>query len=254
MFGILGLLSSPIGLVILGLLVVCVIHAIRTGNIFPWIYVLVFLPAIGSLIYFFIVILPSLMRSRGARKFGRSAARAIDPDKDYRQAIREAEMVGSVDAKRTLADHLVERGKYADAIELYSNALQGHFRDDPVLWMGLARAQFLGGDAAAAQASLDELQRIDPKFVSADAHLLYARALEAQGKTDDALAEYEKLTRYFPGEEARVRYAQLLERTGARDRAREVFGEVVKSLDGAPKHYRTAQKEWGAQARSALRA
>lgn len=254
MFSILSLLSSPIGLVILGLLVICVVHAIRTGNIFPWIYVLVFLPAIGPLIYFFMVILPGLLRSRGARKLGQTAARTIDPDKDYRQAIREAEMVGSVDAKRTLAEHLVQRGKYADAIGLYNNALQGHFRDDPVLWMGLARAQFLSGDAAAAQVSLDELQRIDPKFVSADAHLLYARALEAQGKTDDALAEYEKLTRYFPGEEARVRYAQLLDKTGARDRAREVFAQVVKSLDGAPKHYRAAQKEWGALARSGLKA
>ena len=253
MFSILSLLSSPIGLVILGLLVICVIHAIRTGNIFPWIYVIVFLPAIGSLIYFFMVILPGLLRSRGARKFGQSAARAIDPDKDYRQAIREAEMVGSVDAKRTLAEHLVQRGKYAEAIELYHNALQGHFRDDPVLWLGLARAQFLSGEAAAAQASLDELQRLDPKFASADAHLLYARVLEAQDKTDEALAEYEKLARYFPGEEARVRYAQLLDKTGARDRAREVFAQVLKSLDGAPRHYRAAQREWGALARAALR-
>lgn len=254
MFSILSLLSSPLGLALLALLVVCVIHAIRTGNIFPWIYVIVFLPAIGPAIYFFMVIVPALLRGRRARTLGRSAARAIDPNKDYRQAIRDAEMVGSVDAKRTLAEHLVQRGQYADAIELYNSALQGHFREDPVLWVGLARAQFLAGDGAAAHAALDELQKIDPKFASADAHLLYARALELQGKNDDALKEYENVIRYFAGEEARVRYAQLLDKTGHHERAREVYAQVVKSLDGAPRHYRTAQREWGSIARSALKA
>ncbi|HTK80414.1 MAG TPA: tetratricopeptide repeat protein [Rhizomicrobium sp.] len=253
MFGILSLLSSPTGLVILGLMIVCIVHAVRTGNVFPWIYILVFLPAIGALIYFFMVIVPGLRHSRGFQRFGAKAARTIDPDKDYRQAIREAEMVGSVDTKRALAEHLIQRGKYPEAIELYQNALQGQFRDDPALWQGLARAQFLNGDGAATQASLDELQRIDPKFVSPEAHLLYARALEQQGKDDEALAEYEKLVPYFTGEEARVRYAQLLEKTGARDRAKALYTEVLKSLDGAPKHYRSTQKEWGAAARAALR-
>ncbi len=253
MFSILSLLSSPIGLVILGLIIVCVVHAVRTGNVFPWIYILVFLPAIGALIYFFMVILPALRHSRGFRRLGATAARTIDPNKDYRQAIREAEMVGSVDAKRALAEHLVQRGKYPEAIELYRNALQGHFREDPVLWLGLARAQFLSSDGAGAQASLDELQRIDPKFVSPEAHLLYARALELQGRDAEAVAEYERLVPYFSGEEARVRYAQLLQRTGAEDRAREVFMQVLKSMEGAPKHYRAAQKEWGALARAGLK-
>jgi len=236
------------------LLVICVVHSIRTGNVFPWIYVMVFLPGIGPAIYFFMVILPDLLRSRRAHQLKSVAARTIDPNKDYRQAIREAEMVGSVDAKRTLAEHLVQRGKYTDAIGLYQNALQGHFREDPVLWVGLARAQFLSGDGAGAQASLDELQKIDPKFVSADAHLLYARALELQGKNDDALKEYEGVARYFAGEEARVRYAQLLDKVGRRDDAQAVYRQVMKSLDGAPKHYRSAQREWGGIARSALRA
>ncbi|HEY4114526.1 MAG TPA: tetratricopeptide repeat protein [Rhizomicrobium sp.] len=254
MFSILSLLSSPLGLALLALLVICVIHAIRTGNIFPWIYVIIFLPAIGPGIYFFMVILPDLLRSRRARILGHGAARAIDPDKDYRQAIRDAEMVGSVDAKRTLAEHLAQRGKYADAIDLYHSALQGQFREDPVLWIGLARTQFLAGDGAAAQASLDELQKIDPKFASPDAHLLYARALELQGKNDDALKEYENVLRYFAGEEARVRYAQLLDKVGQPERARELYEQVVKSIDGAPRHYRSAQREWGSIARSALKA
>jgi hypothetical protein len=248
------MLSSPLGLVMLGLLVVCVVHMIRNDNVFPWIYVVVFLPAIGPAIYFFMVILPGLMRSRGARRLGSTAARAIDPNKDYRQAMRDVEMVGSVDAKRSFAEQLVQRGKYADAVEMYRNAAQGQFATDTSLLLGLARAQFLNGDGAGAQATLDELQKADPKFVSEEAHLIYARALELQGKNDEAAEEYKRLVPYCAGEEARTRYAQLLDRMGRREEARAFYQQVVKNLDGAPSRYRSQQREWGNIARAALKA
>jgi hypothetical protein len=250
---LLGLFYSPIGLIDLVLLGLCVWHAIRNGNVWPWIYVLVLLPGLGVLIYFIIEILPDLSRTRGAQKLKRSAARAIDPNKDYRAAMREVEMVGSVDAKRSLAEQLLERGQYADAIELYQSALVGQFAADPALLVGIARAQLLNGDGAGAQSSLDTLQAADPKFVSEGAHMIYARALELQGKNDDALEEYRRLVPYFAGEEARTRQAMLLDKLGRRDEAREVYTHVLKNLNGAPSRYRKQQREWGDIAAKALK-
>jgi hypothetical protein len=252
-FSIFSMLSSPLGLFMLGLLVVCVVHAIRTDNIFPWIYVLVFLPGIGPAIYFFMVILPGMSRSRSARQLTRGAARVIDPNKDYRQAMRDVEMVGSVDAKRAFAEQLMQRGQYADAIEMYRNAAQGQFASDTALLMGLARAQLMTGDGAGAQASLDALQAADPKFASEEAHLIYAQALELQGKNDEAAEEYKRLVTYAAGEEARTRYAMLLDKMGRHDEARAIYQQVLKNLDGASSRYRTAQKDWAAIARNALR-
>jgi hypothetical protein len=246
------MLQSPLGLVMLGLLVICVVHMIRTDNVFPWIYVVVFLPAIGPAIYFFMVMLPGLLRGRAARGIASGAARAIDPNKDYRQAMRDVEMVGSVDAKRAFADQLMQRGQYADAIEVYRNAAQGQFATDPALLMGLARAQFLNGDGAGAQASLDALQAADPKFVSESAHLIYARALELQGKNEEAAQEYARLVPYYAGEEARVRYAQLLDKMGRRDEAKAIYTQVLKNLDGAPRRYRSEQSAWAKIAKQNL--
>ena len=252
--GLLSLFYSPLGWVILALIAICVVHAVRTDNIFPWIYIIIFLPALGAAIYFFMVILPGMTRSRGARQLRMGAARAIDPNKDYRQAMRDVEMVGSVDAKRAFAEQLMQRGQYADAAEMYRSAAQGQFANDTALLFGLARAQFLNGDGAGAQASLDALQAADPKFVSEEGHLIYARALELQGKDEEAAEEYKRLVPYFAGEEARTRYAQLLERLGRLQEARELYAQVIKNLDGAPGRYRSSQKEWGAIARAALRA
>ena len=242
-----------ISLLPLALMVLCVVHAIRNGNVWPWIYIIVLLPGIGSIIYFFMEIVPEMTRSRQAARLQSNIRQMADPHRSLREAHRAAEMVGSVDAKRALAEEYVARGNYAGAVEIYRDAAQGQFKDDPAVLLGLARAQFLNGDPAGAQASLDALQAADPKFVSEEAHLLYARALEAQGRDGEALAEYRKLVGYFSGEEARTRMAMLLEKTGARDEARSVYQQVVKSLDGAASRYRKAQKEWGDIARRALR-
>jgi hypothetical protein len=246
-------LQNPLSLIPLAMIVICVVHAVRRGNIFPWIYIIVFLPGIGSLIYIGVEIIPELLRGRGAARLKSGAAAAIDPNKSFREAHRAAELVGSVDAKRALAEQYMARGAYGDAVEIYRSTAVGQFKDDPALLLGLARAQFLNNDPAGAQASLDALQAADPSFVSGDAHLIYARALEAQGKTEEALAEYRRLVPYYSGEEARARYAMLLEKTGAQEEARALYQEILKLLDGAPRRYQQSQKEWGEIARRGLR-
>jgi hypothetical protein len=253
LFNPIAYLSDPFALAGLVLIVVCVVHAVRNGNVFPWIYIIIFLPGIGSLIYIAMEILPGLLRSRTAAKMRSGASSALDPNRSFRQAHRDVEMVGSVDAKRALAEQYAARGDYASAVRVYRDAAQGQFKDDPALLMGLARAQFNGGDPAGAQASLDALQAADPKFVSEESHLIYARALEAQGKDDEALAEYRRLVPYFSGEEARARFGMLLDKTGARDEAQAVYQQIIKSVDGAPSRYKRAQKEWSDIARKGLR-
>jgi hypothetical protein len=244
---------GSIGIIDVVLLIACVVHAIRTNRIFPWIYVLVFLQAIGCLVYIGMVIIPEFVQSRRARQFGARVRELADPHRGLREAHREVGLVGSVDAKRALAEEHLARGQYAEAVEIYRDALQGQFREDTALLYGLARAQFMTGDAAGAQVSLDALQRADPNYSSADAHLLYARALEAQAKDGEALEEYKKLVRYYAGEEARARFGLLLRKVGRAEEARAMFEEVLRLLDGAPSRYRRAQKQWGDIARQNLR-
>jgi hypothetical protein len=237
----------------MGLLLLCVIHAARNGNVFPWVYIIIFLPGLGAIAYVLAVILPEAMRSRGAASVAANVRHMVDPNKSFRQAHRDAGLVGSVDAKRALAEEYITRGRNAEAVEIYQSAAQGQFKDDPALLLGLAKAQFACSNFAGTQAALDQLQAADPSFVSGDAHLLYARALEGQGKTDEALAEYRRLIPYFSGEEARARLAMLLEKSGQRDEARTVYAQIVALLDGAPARYQRDQREWGTLAKRALR-
>ncbi len=234
-------------------------HSIRTGQSPIWLMLLGLISLSGFVIggigfygnialwvaYFAFAVIPDFWNGHGMRQFRGGVARAADPGRSYRQKKQQAEQVGSVDAKRALAEECVKRGLFADAIALYETAMQGPLgAHDPVLLKGLGRAKMLSGDGAAAEKLFLTMKEVDPAAFDADAELDYARALEIQDKTDQAIRQYESVAARYPGEEARCRFALLLERLGQEDRAQAVFREIIASVEGAPRHYRARQGEW----------
>ncbi len=223
-----------------------IVHCIKTGRNWLWIWVLIW-PGIGliaALAYVAIEILPDLFRSRTAQRTARGFKRAVDPFANLRRYENEARLAGNVAARQRYADELSHHGRYEEAIEQYRQALTGLYVHDPNLMLGLARAQFGSGAAAAARGSLEELFRQNPEFRSPEAHLLYARALEGEGSVAKALEQYRLLANSYPGAEAAVRYAQLLHTQGQREEARRVVREVLEQARLAPGHYRRAQRAW----------
>jgi hypothetical protein len=231
-------------LVSIAVQVLLIIHVIKTGRNQLWIWVLIFLPLGGALAYLAVEILPALFRSRAARRTARGFRRALDPGADLRRYESETRVTGNVASRQRYAEELVRHERYDEAIAQYREALSGLFEHDPNLMLGLAEAQFGKGDASAARSMLDELIRLNPDFRSPSGHLLYARALEAEGNVSKALEEYKVLAPSYAGAEAAVRYAQLLRTQGRTEEARQVARELLEQARIAPGHYRRAQRLW----------
>jgi len=242
----------PIFIVSLLIQIALVVHVVKTGRNFLWIWVLMLLPVAGTLAYLCVEVVPELLRSRTARTAFRGARRAIDPDRDLRAASANASLIDTVAAKARLGAELARRGDYAGAIDTYRSGMRGLYLFDPTLLLGLAEAQFASGDAAGARASLDALIAHNPDFKSTDGHLLYARALDAEGNLTKAEAEYRAIAVYYPGAEAKVRLAQFLRKVGKSAEANTTFEEVLRIADLAPRHVRRAQAEWIALAKREL--
>jgi len=231
------------GLISLGFIV----HCIKTGRNTIWVYVLVVLitfPFVGSLVYFGAEILPGLLKSRTSQRAMRGIRTTLDPEGNLRRFETEMHMTGNVASKQRYADELVRLGRAAEALPIYQTCLTGVFADDPKLRLGFAHAQFEAGQPAAARATLDELIARNPDFKSADGHLLYARAVEAEGNLEKALSEYAALAEYYPGAEAGVRYARLLNKSDQRPLAQQTLKALLDRAKFAPAHYRKAQREW----------
>ena len=105
-----------------------IVHAIKTGRNSLWIWAIALLPPAGPIAYVVVEILPDLLGGRAARRAKAGVQRMIDPDRDLRRASAEVEISGNVDARRRLAEELLERAQFARAIEAYEGGLRGRLR------------------------------------------------------------------------------------------------------------------------------
>jgi len=233
-------------LLILSILVqvALIIHVVKTGRNQIWIWVLALLSLPGAIAYIAVEVLPELFRSRAAQRTARGLRKAMDPGRELRRYESETRVAGNVASRQRYAEELVRHQHYDEAIAQYREALTGLYEHDPNLMFGLAQAQFGKGDASAARATLDDLIRHNQDFRSPAGHLLYARALEAEGNVPKALEEYAVLAPSYPRAEPSVRYAQLLQAQGRRAEAQKVARELLEQARIAPGHYRRAQRPW----------
>jgi hypothetical protein len=232
--------------------IACAVHVVRTGRHYVWIWLVVFVPVIGMAAYFCAELLRELIHSQHARQAAARVEKTVNPGRRLREAERRAQITPTAENKAALAAEYLLAGRAAEATALYREALAGIHAGDPGMTLGLARARFVEEKFADAQKELEALQRENPKLHAPEAHLLYARCLEEQGKNGAALAEYRVLIHYYPGQEARCRYAMLLQRTGRGDDARRIFEEICQFVEYGPRHQRFMQREWYDIARRAL--
>ena len=224
--------------------IICVVHVVRTGRPFMWIYILLFLPGLGVAAYVIVEILPGWFGSRTARKFGSSAVGAIDPGRELRQRRQAIEEADTVDNRRLLAEALVAAGQHQEAMVLYRGILTGIHADDPGMLLGMARAAYGLGQYELALDTVTQLGETNPRYQPVEAQLLHAMALEGLGRDDEAEDDYAQLVTHAPGEEVRCRYAQLLQRHGDRHGAKALFDEILARSRRSPRHYRAQEREW----------
>jgi len=221
-----------------------IVHVVKTGRSFYWIMILLFMPLIGGLAYFVIELLPQFSGSITGQKAVRSVKQTLNPGADLRQSEAAWNQSPNVDNSRRYAEALMDSGKTVEAEETINQALKGLFATEPTLLLLRARLEFESERTTEAVKTLETLQEHNPDFRSAEGHLLYARALEAEGRIDEAVKEYSAVSGYFPGVEARYRLALCLGVAGKDSAARTEFESILNDAKLAPPHFRKSQKTW----------
>lgn len=230
----------------------CLVHLVRTGRPYYWIWLILIGSLLGSAVYIITQVIPELRNDPASRKLVRNVQDRIDPERQRRRIAQQLDVADTVDNRRKLAEECLRLGDYANAAELYQSVLKGIYASDAAFLLGLAQAQAGQQQYAAARDTLDALIEANPDFRSDDGHFLYARCLEELGEHARALEEYQVLSTSYPGEEARLRYGLLLRQAGRPDDARQVFEDMLKRARVAPKYYRRKEKEFLDAAQKAL--
>ncbi len=221
-----------------------IIHVLQTGRSRYWIMILIFMPLIGGLAYFVIELLPQFSGSITGQRAVRNVKKTLNPGADLRQTEAAWNQSPNVDNGRRYAEALLDSGEDEKAEDIIDQALKGLFATEPTLLLLKARLQFEKDRTDEAVITLELLQEHNPDFRSAEGHLFYARALEAQGQIDNAVREYSAVSGYFPGVEARYRLALCLGVAGNGTASRSELESILNDAKLAPPHFRKSQKTW----------
>jgi hypothetical protein len=239
-----------IGVAVLALQIFTIVHALRTGRPYWWIFVIFAFPLLGILIYYLVEVAPGSRQERALHQIGRDIVKAVNPDRELHRRAEELAICGSVQNKLAMAEECTARGSFDDAIRLFDSAREGQYVNAPDLLLGLARAHFFNGDFAVARGLLDELSAAHPDYYAQDVAILKARAADGCGDREAGLRILESILERSVGLEARYRYAEILWRNGEPARAR---AELKRVLEHAQKfRVSAAEKQWAKLSRKTL--
>jgi hypothetical protein len=238
--------SLPLPLIGLSLLIaiaLCV-HVVRTGQQMYWLWIILAFQPIGGLVYFVAIIAPAWVGGRTAQKMGQAARKAIDPQREYREAARAVDDAPTVANRVRLAVAATELGKHAEAEKLYADSLTGMYADDPQLLLGRANALIELSRPAEALPLLEKLGETPTGGRTAHIMLALGRVYHALGREEQAETALSWAADNYPGFEGIARYAVFLARMGRKDEARAQLAEIDKRLSKTHAHFRKEAKAW----------
>ncbi|HEY4180953.1 MAG TPA: tetratricopeptide repeat protein [Kofleriaceae bacterium] len=218
--------------------IICIVHAVRNNNS-SWIWILLFFPFIGCLIY-----LATEVRgvSRSGKKLAGQLVNVVQPSRRLDALRAQLDHAPTVNNRLALAEELVRTKQYDEALKLYE--MSGAHKDDPEVLKQRSIAFFEMGKTTDAKQTLEHLFDVHPREKSAAMRLLYARVIETLGEMDAALAAYDAARPGSIGDETRCRHAGALEKAGRIEAAQALYARIAKEAAHSDGRYRRENREW----------
>ncbi len=243
----------PLAIPLMLITALCIWHAVKTGRTQPWLWIIIFAPAIGAGAYLVTQVLPEFFGGHSGRRLTRKVADTLNPKRERKRIELELKRADTLENRRQLAEECLRLGDFEYAEMLFADGMKGVYADDPVLLYGLARAQVELEKGSEALATLDKHDQADAQHRSVETALLQARALEQCKRLDESLAAYEDVADRVSGEEGRLRMAKLLVQMGRTEPARERLTGLLERAELQPKYYRREQSAWLSEAKQLLK-
>ena len=229
--------------------VLCVLHCIRRGTQQRWIWLIVFVPFIGSIAYFVSEILPK--RHMGDWQAGLGSL-FVSPTVRIRRLEENLHFANTFNNRVLLANAYMLAGRTEEAIELYSTSLTGAFTENEYVINRLIAAYFKT-ERYPELIGLAKKIYNTPSFTRSEAHLFYARALDNTGDKEGAEREFRKMKGRFADFEARYQYSLFLQRGGRGSEAQGILEDIVKEGSHLSSRERRANYLWIQRSKEELR-
>ena len=206
---------------IIALQIFCVYHVIKTHREYYWIFLIIFLPLIGCVIY----IITQVFNKRDVEKLNAEVTSIVNPTRKVRDLEKALEFADTFQNKVNLADAYLEIKDHGKAIALYESALEGNFQNDFYVIKQLVNASY-GSKEYEAVIRYAEMIKDAKEFVRSREQFLYGLALDQTGKPDEAEEQLRYIDQRYSFYEERLMFAKFLIKRGKEAEAKEVVNEI----------------------------
>jgi hypothetical protein len=190
---------------ILGLQGFCLFHAYKNNNTQKWMYLIIFLPAIGSIMYLY----DNFYSKRNIGDLGENVKRIVNSNYDVERLEKEHQLADTIHNKKALGDAYLNVGRYEEALSLFNESMQGGYANDVYLKMKKLQAMYLLARYDEAVIIGEEIMN-NNDFQKSDQKIALAISYAKIGNDDKADALFSSMNFPYCNYKHRVEYYRYL--------------------------------------------
>jgi hypothetical protein len=238
--------------IIIGLQIYCAVHSYRRGTLNRWIFLIAFLPIIGSIIYLYSEVLSNKNSFRTVNKPSIDVGAVINPGGRIKKLEEELRFTDTFANKIKLADAYLAAGLTDKAIDLYKASLTGAFSENEHVLGQLIVAYYEQQRYEEVIPLAKKLYNL-PQFARSKAHILYTLSLENTGNTGQAENEFKAMKGRYSYYEQRYQYGLFLMRAGRDKDAWQIFTDMLNEEPHLGQMEKKSNRNWFAKTKEELR-
>lgn len=228
--------------------VVCILHCLKKGNATYWIWLLIFLPLVGCIVYFF----SEILSGREIKNVQSGITEVFNPSGSIKKLEDNLRFSDTFNNRIALADAFLKAGQTKRAIQLYEQSLTGAFSENEYVLVQLVNAYFAEKQYEDVIKIAQKIYKL-PQFTRSHTHVLYAQALGYAGKPELAEKEFQQMKTKFANFEARYQYGRFLQRENRTDEAYRLYTDMTEEARHLSSRERKYNREWFFLTREELR-
>ncbi|WP_452228721.1 hypothetical protein [Lacinutrix sp. MEBiC02404] len=207
--------------VIIALQAYCIYHLIKNRNPYYWIFLIIFLPFIGCLIY----LITQVYNKRDAEKVTNEIVTLINPTKKIKDLEKKLEFSETYQNRINLADAYLANKEYQNAISYYEKALDSDYQNDFYVIKSLITCYY-------NTESYDEVVRYSekiiehPEFKKSKTQFFYGLALEKLERIAEAETQLRAIDVRYSNYDERLVLAKFLMAKNKTEDAKEILNEI----------------------------
>jgi len=207
--------------IVVALQVYCIYHLIKNRNQYYWIFLILFIPVIGSAIY----IITQVYNKRDTEKIQEGLTAVLTPSKKVKDLEKKLEFSETYQNRIDLAEACFEMKDFEKAITHYEIALEDKDQNNFFVKKKLIAAYYHTSNFERAVFYGDQIKN-ELDFRTKNAQFLYGLALNELGRDDEAEEQLRQIDQRYSNYNERLALAKFLQNKGKTKDAQEILQDL----------------------------